>query len=65
MSVFYAEVSGPFPSFQEGVDGMPGKQKFPFRIVCMLVHLLIGLAVTQLTNYLHRQGESVCGIGPL
>jgi len=45
-----------FPYYEEGVDGKPGYQKFPFRIVCMLIHLALCLGVTWLSKELYRRG---------
>lgn len=45
-----------FPYYEEGVDGKPGYQKFPFRITCFFIHLSLCLAVTALTNLLHSNG---------
>lgn len=45
-----------FPNYAEGVDGEVGHQRFPFRIVCMLIHLFLCLGVSYLTNYLYQEG---------
>lgn len=45
-----------FPNYAEGVDGGVGHQRFPFRIVCMLIHLFLCLGVSYLTNYLYQEG---------
>ncbi|KAL5257411.1 hypothetical protein ACHWQZ_G012379 [Mnemiopsis leidyi] len=46
-----------FPGYAEGENGKVGHQKFPFRIICMIIHLLLCLAVTRLTDYLYQNGH--------
>jgi len=45
-----------FPYYSEGVDGAAGYQRFPFRVLLMVLHFIIVLLVSAIAEKLNDMG---------